>query len=54
MPTIVPPARIGFLFDGYWNTLRNGGVKYYNSDDKRDKGKSYFVDRYIMNFTGTT
>ena len=32
MPLIVPPTRNGFLFDGYWDTVKTNGVRYYKPD----------------------
>ena len=31
MPSITPPTRSGYVFDGYWDTVNNG-TKYYNAD----------------------
>jgi len=32
MPKITVPTKSGYKFDGYWTTLKAGGVKYYNAD----------------------
>ncbi len=32
LPKIVPPTSGGWCFDGYWTTVRPGGVQYYGAD----------------------
>ena len=32
MPKCAVPTRAGYVFDGYWNTVKDGGVRYYNAD----------------------
>ena len=32
MPKCVVPTKSGYVFDGYWNTVNAGGVRYYNAD----------------------
>ncbi len=32
MPTIYPPSRPGYTFDGYYTSVTGGGTQYYNAD----------------------
>ena len=32
LPKIAVPIKEGWLFDGYWTTVRDGGVQYYKAD----------------------
>ena len=32
MPKIVPPTNEGWVFDGYWTSVKPGGVQYYGAD----------------------
>ena len=38
MPTIVPPVREGFTFEGYFAEANGGGVRYYNADGTGTRG----------------
>lgn len=30
--SVTPPTKTGYVFDGYWNTLQSGGVRYYDAN----------------------
>lgn len=47
MPTITPPTRSGYTFQGYYGSTGGSGTKYYNADGTGATTSNFLIDATI-------